>query len=220
LSGEVIGNDAKEIKNQASENFRKIQPENEMQQKEVDDFWNMQFKNESEVAQNENAETGNESENLDDNGKAYREGDHLIPNNRYEINGYEYETDDQGRVVSAEGKLRMRDQDYERNMEDVKKIEGQEYRENDDKSHLIAHQFGGSDKLENLVPMDANLNRGDFAKMENTLADAVKEGADVQLKVEPVYEKASMRPAEFKVSYSIDGEKDIVVFKNESGAAA
>ena len=36
--------------------------------------------------------------------------------------------------------------------------------------------------------MDAKLNQGDFVKLENTLADAVKDGADVKLKVEPVYE--------------------------------
>ena len=64
--------------------------------------------------------------------------------------------------------------------------------------------------------MDAKLNRGDFAKLENTLADAVKNGADVRMKVEPVYEGDSMRPTEFRVSCSVDGEKDAVIFKNGS----
>ena len=112
----------------------------------------------------------------------------------------------------------MRDPSYERDMEDVRKIDGQEYKSTDDRGHLIGHQFDGSDKLENLVPMDAKLNQGDFVKLENTLADAVKDGADVKLKVEPVYEGDSARPAEFRVTYSIDGDKDTVVFKNESEA--
>ena len=103
-------------------------------------------------------------------------------------------------------------------MEDVRKIENQEYKPGDDRSHLVAHRFGGSDRLENLVPMDSKLNQGDFAKMENTLAEAVKEDADVRLKVEPVYEKDSTRPSEFKVSYSIDGDRDVIVFRNESEA--
>ena len=112
----------------------------------------------------------------------------------------------------------MRDPSYERQMEQVRQIEGQEYNLNDHQGHLIGHQFDGSDRLENLVPMDKSLNQGDYARLENTLADAVKDGADVKLKVEPVYEGDSTRPAEFRVTYSIDGDKDAVVFKNESEA--
>ena len=112
----------------------------------------------------------------------------------------------------------MKDPDYERDMESVRHKEGQEYRDTDDRGHLIGHQFGGSDRLENLVPMDAKLNQGDFVKLESTLADAVKDGADVRMKVEPVYEGDSTRPSEFRVTYSIDGDKDVVVFKNESEA--
>lgn len=40
----------------------------------------------------------------------------------------------------------------------------------------------------------------------------------MELKVEPVYENDSTRPSEFKVSYSIDGDRDVVVFKNECEA--
>ena len=163
-------------------------------------------------------ENNTAKEYYDDNGTKYREGDSLLPNTQFEVRGYQYETDDQGRVVSAEGQLRMRDPSYEREMEDVRKIDGQEYKTTDDRGHLIGHQFDGSDKLENLVPMDAKLNQGDFVKLENTLADAVKDGADVKLKVEPVYEGDSTRPTEFRVTYSIDGDKDAVVFKNESEA--
>lgn len=151
----------------------------------------------------------------DDNGKVYRIGDKLRPNATFEVNGYTYKTDDQGRVISAEGKLKMRSPDYERKMEDVRNMEDQDYRENDDRGHLIGHQFGGSDRLENLVPMDSELNQhGDFAKLEKTLADAVKDGADVYVKIEPVYEGDSTRPVGFKITYTIDGETDTVYFKN------
>ena len=218
MNSEIVNADVKEVKNSSAENYKNIKPEREVSPKEVNDFWDSEFKGESETTKNETAENNGTKEYYDDNGDKYREGDHLLPNNEYEVNGYKYETDDQGRVVSAEGKLRMKDPDYEREMEDVRKIENQEYKTGDDRGHLIGHQFGGSDKLENLVPMDAKLNQGDFAKLENTLADAVKEGADVKLKVEPVYENDSTRPSEFKVSYSIDGDRDVVVFKNESEA--
>jgi len=45
----------------------------------------------------------------------------------------------------------------------------------------------------------------------------VKDGADVRMKVEPVYSGDSNRPDEFRVSYTIDGDKEVVVFKNRSG---
>ena len=60
------------------------------------------------------------------------------------------------------------------------------------------------------------LNKGDYAKLEDTLAEAVKDGADVRMKVEPVYSGNLSRPDEFRVSYTIDGDKEIVVFKNRS----
>ena len=71
--------------------------------------------------------------------------------------------------------------------------------------------------MENLVPMEGKLNKGDYAKLEDTLAEAVKDGADVRMKVEPVYSEDSNRPDEFRVTYTIDGDKEVVVFKNRSG---
>ncbi len=209
MFGEVSKNEVKEIQSSEMPGYRDIKPESGMSVNEANKFWNSDF----------NTDTGSNKDSkryFDDNGNEYREGDDLKPNAEYERNGYSYKTDEKGRIVSAGGKLKLRDPDYERNMEDVRKIDSQEYKKTDDKGHLIGHQFGGSDRLENLVPMDAKLNRGDFAKLENTLADAVKEGADVRMKVEPVYEGDSTRPTEFRVSYSIDGEKDAVVFKNRS----
>lgn len=188
------------------ENYQKIKPESVSLTSEVNDFWKSEFQKEAELRT---------EKHYDDNGKLYRLGDILLPETEYEVNGYKYKTDAEGRIVSAEGKLRMRDSDYDRKMEEVRDIEGQDYRQGDDRGHLIGHQFGGSDRLENLVPMDAKLNHGDFVKLEKTLADAVKDKADVRLKVEPVYEDDSGRPSEFKVSYSIDGDRETVVFRNE-----
>ncbi len=215
MISELVSTDVKDIKPQDTENFRNIKPEKEMSAKDLNDAVNTEFNKAAKEAEGKEAAS---KEYFDDNGEKYREGDTLLPNKQFEVRGYKYETDDKGRIVSAEGKLRMRDPDYVRDMEDVRKIDGQEYKNSDDRGHLIGHQFGGSDKLENLVPMDAKLNQGDFVKLENTLADAVKDGADVKLKVEPVYEKDSTRPSEFKVSYTIDGDREVTVFKNESEA--
>ena len=213
MFSEIGKGDTREIQNTETQNFQDIKSESGMTVGEANKYWDSVFGSGISTG----AEIGEASNRyFDDNGNEYREGDDLKPNAEFERNGYHYETDEKGRIVSAEGKLKMRNPDYKRDMEDVRKIDSQEYKDTDDRGHLIGHQFGGSDKLENLVPMDAKLNKGDFAKLENTLADAVKDGADVRMKVEPVYEGDSTRPTEFRVSYSIDGEKDAVVFKNRS----
>lgn len=212
---EVMSSETKEIKSPSLENYKSIKPEKPMSTGEANDFWKSEFQNAADEYKNEAADINQSKQYFDDNGKLYRQGDHLLPNTQYEVNGYSYETDDKSRIVSAEGKLHLRDDDYKRNMESVRGKEGQEYRERDEQGHLIGHQFGGSDRLENLVPMDAKLNRVDFVKIEKTLADAVRDKADVRLKVEPVYEKNSTRPSEFKVSYSIDGDRETTVFRNE-----
>lgn len=175
------------------------------------------LKKNDEINTNEIPET--KEKYLDDNGTVYRTRDSLIPNMNFRVKGYDYKTDDKGRLISAEGKLRLRDPDYDRNMEDIRRIDSQEYRTNDDKGHLIAHRFGGSDTLANLVPMNKQLNQFDYKKMEDYLEDCVENGADVVLKVEPIYENASTRPTEFKVTNIIDGEKEVIIFKNESEAA-
>lgn len=218
MNSEIIGNEAKEIRNPSAENYKNIKPEKGMSYKEANDFWKSEFKNEEDAAKNETGESTGLKEYFDDNGIKYREEINLLPNTKYEVNGYKYETDEKGRIVSAGGQLRLRDPEYVRKMEVAREIDGQEYRSGDHIGHLIGHQFGGSDKLENLVPMDGHLNQHDYAKLEKTLAGAVKDGADVRLKVEPVYQGESTRPSEFRVSYSIDGDKEVVVFRNESEA--
>lgn len=164
--------------------------------------------------QNTEQDTPRQDEYTDDNDVVYRIGDKLCPNTEFEINGYKYKTDNQGRVISAEGPIRV-ESPHPREWEDVRKIDNQEYKDTDDRGHLIAHWFGGSDKLENLIPMDAKLNRGDYNKLENTFAEAVKDDCKVSLKVEPLYESDSTRPSEIRVTYTIDGEKNVIVFKNE-----
>lgn len=150
----------------------------------------------------------------DDNGNVYRVDNVLLPNTVYEVNGYKYTTDDQGRIISAEGKLRLRDADYKRKMENVKNYENQEYLETDDRGHLIAHRFGGSDRLENIIPQDSEINQNDFRNFEGELAKEVKNGKEVIVKVEPIYEGDSRRPVAIVVTYSIDGEESVRVFPN------
>lgn len=227
MNAEINGMRVKEVSKPSFDTFRKIKPETRLTFRDAKAYWKEKLNNQDvgseKNAGNTNHYFGNnlevsssKAEYADDNGKEYRDNDKLIPNNRFEVNGYSYKTDANGRLSSAEGRLRV-EEGKPRNMEDVRNKEGQEYRDSDNRGHTIGHQFGGSDRLENLVPMDAKLNQGDFAKMENKLADAVKAGAKVDYKIDIKYEKDSARPSEFRVSYSINGDREVRVFKNTSG---
>ena len=140
----------------------------------------------------------------------------LPANAEYESKGYKYRTDDQGRIVSAEGQLRIKEHQGRLQIPDSMGKIGRGYEMNeDDRGHLIGDQFDGSNRLDNLVPMNKDLNRGDYKKMECELASAVKDGKEVYLKVEPRYEGESARPSMFKATNTIDDEKSIRYFNNE-----
>lgn len=151
----------------------------------------------------------------DDNGKAYREGNELIPDNEYEINGYKYRTDDNGRIVSAEGILHLKNREGRLPIKDsIEDIGKGDEKENDDRGHLIGDQFDGSNGMENMVPQDATINRNEFKNFENELAKEVKDGKEVYFKVEPIYNEDSKRPLAIGVTYIINGEESVRVFPN------
>ena len=153
----------------------------------------------------------------DDNGEVYRINDDLVPNKEFVKNDYKYTTDAEGRVKSAEGKLQLKDHEDRKPIQTKMETIGKgDQKPGDDRGHLIADRFNGRGGLENLVPMDANLNKGDYKKMEDTLASAVKAGDNVYLKVEPRYSGDSRRPSSFKATYTINGEKTVVNFLNGS----
>lgn len=87
----------------------------------------------------------------------------------------------------------------------------------DDGGHLIATRFNGSGSLDNLVPMDSNLNRGKWRLMEDEWAKALGAGKEVSVKIEVVYSGLSQRPTEFIVNYWIDGNQITKIFLNIAG---
>ena len=129
--------------------------------------------------------------------------------------GYTYKTDELGRIVSVEGRLHMKDREGRLPIKDsIEDIGKGDQKEGDDRGHLVGDQFDGSNGLENMVPQDANINRNDFKNFENELAKEVKDGKDVKVKIEPVYEGDSRRPSAIVVTYSIDGEENVRIFPN------
>lgn len=170
---------------------------------------------ECEEKYNELMENSEPKKYYDDNDCLFRIGIDLLPNNKYEINGYTYITDELGRIrrvtgilylKTREGRLPIRD-----SIEDIGKGD---QREGDDRGHLIGDQFDGSNGLENMIPQDANINRTDFKNFENELAKEVKNGKEVKVEVELEYEGDSRRPSEIVVTYSIDGEESVRIFPN------
>ncbi|MCY8467308.1 T7SS effector LXG polymorphic toxin [Bacillus atrophaeus] len=130
--------------------------------------------------------------------------------------GYTYKTDHKGRIVSASGKLNL---GAAKRNKYAQKISGREDRlKTDEGGHLIATIFKGSGKLDNLVPMDGNLNKGEWKKLENMWAKQLDKGRTVEVKIQPVYKGDSQRPASFEIEYKIGNRKwDVVKFDNKPG---
>lgn len=120
-------------------------------------------------------------------------------------NNYKYTTDSQGRISRVEGELKL--QKGKRNSNAQREI-GQK---KDDGGHLIANRFGGSGEIDNLVPQNKHLNRsgGEWYKMEQEWANALKEGKKVEVDIQPIYSGTSTRPDSFSVHYKIDGKETI-----------
>ena len=200
MTNELVNKESTEVKYIEIEKYKDIKMDEKMSVKDSKEFWADEFSD-------KNVKT-------DDNGKVYRVENELVPNNTYEINGYKYQTDAEGRIVSAEGKLQIKDHEGRSVMDSRSIVDRGHMKPTDDRGHVIADMFNGSGGIENVVPMDAKLNQGDYKALECTLADAVKDGAKVDFKVEPIYQGNSTRPSEFKVTYSIDGDKSTRVFRN------
>ncbi|WP_242976205.1 DNA/RNA non-specific endonuclease, partial [Clostridium butyricum] len=117
--------------------------------------------------------------------------------------GYKYATDSSGRISTVEGSLDAGK--AKRNAYAQRTVGKDNGRLNtDDGGHLIASIFKGSGELDNLVPMDATLNRGDWKTMESSWAKALDNGKTVDVKIEPIYSGTSQRPTSFKVKYKVD----------------
>lgn len=130
-----------------------------------------------------------------------------LPNKTYKIDGDKtFVTDNHGRVASVEADLSLLTRDrntYQQCKAGKCGVTG------DEGGHLIASIFGGLGEKLNIVPMSGNLNKGVWKQMENTWAAALKEGKQVNVKIEPVYSGTGGRPESFNVLYSINGGRPV-----------
>ena len=96
----------------------------------------------------------------------------------------------------------------------------------DDGGHLIATIFNGDGNLDNLVPMNRNLNRGPWESMERDWADLLEKNYDVEVTISVVYPdgSSSLRPESFTIKTvvtdpdtGIELANEITNFDNVSG---
>lgn len=154
-----------------------------------------------------------------EHGKKNRNGriDELRANIRYkDENGYLYQTDSFGRIVTAKTTIGLKLKTGIRRPY-RQKIAGGKWRlANDDGGHLFATMFNGSGELDNIVAMNSNLNKSAYNKLENKWKRALEQGQRVDVNIELVYEGESLRPSGFNINYAIDNvSKDTIKFKNE-----
>jgi len=140
--------------------------------------------------------------------------ENLSPNTTYKVDGYEYKTDEQGRVSEVSGTLLL----IKRGRNKLTQKEAKEEKDGfntDHGGHLIAQRFNGPAEKINLVPMDGKLNsEGGWKKLEDKWAESLKKGKSVHVKINIIYDKNTSRPVAFEVLYIINHEITLNTFKN------
>ena len=158
----------------------------------------------------------------DDRGTLYKKNGDLLPSTSYEINGTRYETDEKGRILSWSGNPRYTPEN-ERDTSAQTEAGGEDREDGDDGGHLLARILGGSAGKENIVPMRATINRGDYKRLENEIIKAKNPGKDglekdVQDSGRIIYEGNSTRPSKIERTVIIDGKKTELTVDNIEGS--
>ncbi|WP_394003489.1 DNA/RNA non-specific endonuclease [Luteimonas sp. WGS1318] len=135
------------------------------------------------------------------------------PDTVYEFGNYRWTTDDQARVIRAEGRVDL--EPVGRNDAGLQREIGNEGRATDVGFHVIADRLAGPTNRLNVVPGNGkpigdglpNLNNGDYKRFENQLARLAEAGHDVDMRVSPQYNpgNTSSRPDAFVAEYRVDG---------------
>ena len=146
-----------------------------------------------------------DSYRVDDNGKPHmKRGEdkeyHILPNTQYVVNGYTYQSDDKGRIIHVEGNLTVKD--GERASLNAKVSD---MRENDQRGHIIADIFGGSNQNDNLIAQLQPVNQGSYKILESYLADLSRVNSRVYGNYTIEYDDNSSRPSAITVNYLING---------------
>ena len=149
-------------------------------------------------------------------GKIFQVNGELLPNITYQLGSITYQTDSLGRIIKASfteltlkkrtGRLPI--------LNTIQEIGRGFQKAWDDRSHIIGDRFGGDNTLANIVPMNSQLNQGQYKAMEDIWAEAIQNGKTVSGTIELVYSGSSFRPDILKVVSSIGKDSLTRIFTN------
>ncbi|WP_139180841.1 T7SS effector LXG polymorphic toxin [Terribacillus halophilus] len=144
----------------------------------------------------------------------------LKPNVKYESNGYQYQTDELGRIVRAKGELKLekgtRNSKHQLAAGNEDRIHAPSTK-GDHGGHLIGTQFNGSPLIDNIVAMNGNVNVSAYKKLEYSWANALKNDQKVTVDIKPIFEGNIERPSRFEIKYRIDDRKFVEILENVYG---
>lgn len=129
-------------------------------------------------------------------------------------NGYQWWLDPTGRLREVEGTLTS--SNAPRRSRATQRQAGRpDRRPTDDGGHYIAPRFNGPTDAFNHFAQDQNFNRGQYRALEDQWARALRAGKRVDVRIKPVYDRASRRPKYINVWFWIDGHLESQRFPNE-----
>lgn len=132
---------------------------------------------------------------------------------RYFVNGYEYITDELGRVIKAKGRLKLKKRDRNKYQQsNAPKIKDGNV--GDDGGHIFASIFDGPGEQINYWAQAQSTNRSGWKRMENFCKKQMKEGKNVEVEFEAFFEGDSKRPNSFSALISVDGDLEEFLIPN------
>jgi hypothetical protein len=141
----------------------------------------------------------------------------------YQYKDMTWATDEFGRTSSVSGQLRLESPGRDPNLQrDIGNGPGA--RDTDVGFHLIADSLGGPTNRLNVLPGNgkpiddglANLNQGEYARMERYLRQSLKDGKSVDIEITPVYPRdGDIRPDLILVNTTVNGRPRSYEFVNK-----
>lgn len=90
---------------------------------------------------------------------------------------------------------------------DIRDLKDHSYKKNDQRGHLIAHQFGGPESKENIVAQLDEVNLKRMKAVESIVNDLKQQGHRVDYEVKSNYIGTSKRPSSFEPKIIKDGKE-------------
>lgn len=132
--------------------------------------------------------------------------EYLKPNIKYNINGTIYSTDKQSRIYKVIRKENLIISNAKRNNYAQRKVvELYGIKGKDQGGHIIGRQFGGSPNIDNLIPINKNLNIGEMKKTETEWRNTIISGYEVNdIIIDIIYIHTNMRPNLIIIDYNVE----------------